>query len=163
MTLLADIKYQIVTPVVEALNLPGDTVARIQLSTGIGNRESGYRTRVQGNGGPARGYWQVEPATHDDLWKSYLPAHPELQAVLLQYLPARFDGQPIGAYDALVESDEYCAGIATLLIRRSPYSLPARDDAAAQCRGWKQIYNTQFGAGVVNAASIALFEAAIAA
>jgi len=32
--------------------------------------ESGYRTKVQDGGGPARSYWQVEPATAMDLVKN---------------------------------------------------------------------------------------------
>lgn len=32
--------------------------------------ESGYRTKVQSGGGPARSYWQVEPATAMDLVKN---------------------------------------------------------------------------------------------
>ena len=35
--------------------------------------ESGYRTKVQDGGGPARGYWQVEPATAMDLVKNSAP------------------------------------------------------------------------------------------
>lgn len=35
--------------------------------------ESGYRTKVQYGGGPARSYWQVEPATAMDLVKNSAP------------------------------------------------------------------------------------------
>lgn len=35
--------------------------------------ESGYRTKVQSGGGPARSYWQVEPATAMDLVKNSAP------------------------------------------------------------------------------------------
>ena len=35
--------------------------------------ESGYRTKVQRGGGPARSYWQVEPATAMDLVKNSAP------------------------------------------------------------------------------------------
>lgn len=35
--------------------------------------ESGYRTKVQDDGGPARSYWQVEPTTAMDLVKNSSP------------------------------------------------------------------------------------------
>lgn len=35
--------------------------------------ESGYRTKVQAGGGPARSYWQVEPKTAMDLVKNSSP------------------------------------------------------------------------------------------
>ena len=162
MSLMSDIKYQIVTPVVTALRLPGDNTARIQITTGIGNVESGYRTKVQGNNGPARGFFQMEPNTHDDLWRSYLPAHPDLSAIIKGFMPSRFVGQPIGnGAQALLESDAYAAAMTTILIRRSPYALAVKGDASGQCSMWKSAYNSSLGAGVVNAASIALFQAAI--
>ena len=39
----------------------------IQYGNAIGEIESGYRTKVQKGGGPARSYWQVEPETALDL------------------------------------------------------------------------------------------------
>jgi hypothetical protein len=69
--------------------VPGDATRAIQTAAGIfagdegktreqlieylkhtGAVESGYRTKVQTGGGPARSYWQVEPATAMDLVKN---------------------------------------------------------------------------------------------
>ena len=41
-----------------------------QYGNAIGEIESGYRTKVQKGGGPARSYWQVEPKTALDLLKN---------------------------------------------------------------------------------------------
>jgi hypothetical protein len=38
-----------------------------ELANAIGQIESGYKTKVQIGGGPARSYWQVEPTTALDL------------------------------------------------------------------------------------------------
>ena len=38
-----------------------------ELANAIGQIESGYKTKVQIGGGPARSYWQVEPKTALDL------------------------------------------------------------------------------------------------
>ena len=45
----------------------------VQYLRHTGAVESGYRTKVQSGGGPARGYWQVEPATAMDLVKNSAP------------------------------------------------------------------------------------------
>ncbi len=158
MTPLSDIKRGIVTPIILDLELPGDEFARVQLMTGIGNVETGYRMRHQ-IGGPALGYWQVEPRTHDDLWRNWLRARPALAEVARSCLPAQFDGQPNA--EAMVVSDRYAACIATLVFYRSPVALPPRRDARAQCAAWKAAYNTAAGAGSVDPQHIALFQAAI--
>lgn len=152
------IKRQIVEPVLFALALPGDPVARQQLMTGIGNAETGYRTRHQVNG-PALGYWQDEPITHDDVWRNYLDARPALAEVARRFLPAAYRGVPNAA--ALVESDAYACCISSIVFYRSPEPLPWRDNAGVQCRAWKRGYNTGLGAGVADLQHIALFQAAI--
>ncbi|NVN09694.1 hypothetical protein [Nguyenibacter vanlangensis] len=158
--LISDIKARIILPVLAALALPGDPVARLQLATGIGNAETGYRTKVQ-EGGPALGFWQVEPRTHDDVWRNFLVVEPPLRQVVLGYLPARFRGQPVGAAPAMIESDAYAAAMSAIVFWRSPVPLPPRGDAASQCRAWKAGYNTSLGAGAVDRDRIALFQQAI--
>ena len=73
-------------------NVPSDAVKPIQIASYIfdgddghsaaeltdylektGAVESGYSTKVQIGGGPARSYWQVEPATAMDLVKNSSP------------------------------------------------------------------------------------------
>ncbi|MBB2155185.1 hypothetical protein HLH33_02485 [Gluconacetobacter diazotrophicus] len=157
-TPIADIKRGIVAPVVLDLDIPGDEFARVQLMTGIGNAETGYRTRRQVDG-PALGYWQVEPRTHDDLWRNWLCARPALAEVARSYLPSQFEDRPDA--QALVLSDRYAACIATLVFYRSPVALPPRGNARAQCAAWKAGYNTSLGAGAIDPQHIALFQAAI--
>ncbi|MBO1360614.1 hypothetical protein J2D73_12530 [Acetobacter sacchari] len=161
LTVLSDLKRYVIAPVVQALDLPGDMIARIQITTGIGNVESGYRAKVQSGGGPAFGFWQMEPSTHDDIWLHYLTARPALAQVVRGYLPARFKSVAIGNARAMIESDAYAAAMTTILIRRSPVALPPRNDALAQCTVWKAAYNTALGAGAVDASRIALFQQAI--
>ena len=60
---MADIA-EIVGTVVETFG--GGEAAR-QLILRTGAAESGYQTRRQYGGGPARGFWQMEPATEEDI------------------------------------------------------------------------------------------------
>lgn len=155
---LADIKRNVIAPIVLDLELTGDEFARVQLMAGIGNVETGYHTRYQVDG-PALGFWQVEPRTHDDLWQNWLCARPALAEVTRSYLPTQFDDRP--SADALAISDRYAACIATLVFYRSPIPLPPRGNARAQCAAWKAGYNTAAGAGRIDPQHIALFQEAI--
>lgn len=157
---LAQFKGSIVAPAIAALGLPGDLTARIQLHTGIALAESGLQYKRQ-IGGPALGYCQMEPATHDDCWINYLDSLPGLAAIVLGYLPARFAGHPVGAAEAMVESDAYSVAMAAIRFRRSPIALPAASDAHGQCAAWKRGYNTTLGAGQIDPEHIALFQQAI--
>mgnify|MGYP003365417421 CR=1 FL=1 len=161
-TLIGGIQARVILPVLDALALPGDPVARRQLMAGIGNVETGYRTRRQANG-PALGYWQVEPRTHDDLWRNWLGNRLTLAHIARGYLPSQYSASPIGHASAMVLSDSYGLCIAALVFFRSDEPLPARDDPVAQCRAWKRAYNTAAGAGAVDPSHIAAFQAAISA
>jgi len=50
------------------MGVKSDILRKLLIYTG--EIESGYNTRVQYNGGPARGYWQVEPKTALDHFKT---------------------------------------------------------------------------------------------
>lgn len=160
---ISQFKREIVTPVVMSLNLPGDPIARIQLHVGIPLVESGLRDLRQQNGGPALGLCQMEPATHDDLWQTFLEARPALSQVIRGYLPARFSISGGSASAALTESLAYSVAMSCARFYRSSTPLPLRGDAVAQCQAWKAGYNTGLGSGRVDADHIALFRQAIAA
>ena len=59
-SLSSEIYSGVVLPVVEVLG-GGEAAAQLVYRTGLA--ESGYRVTRQVGGGPARGYWQMEPAT----------------------------------------------------------------------------------------------------
>lgn len=91
--------------------------------------------------GPALGYFQMEPATHDDCWTNYLNYRPELKAQVLAIRTA--PGAP-AATD--METDpQYAAAMARVRYLRVSAPIPTRPrDMAAY---WKQYYNTPLGAG----------------
>ena len=58
-----------IRPALKALGK--DDRAHEELLLGSALQESeGLATRVQGRGGPALSYFQMEPFTHDDIWKT---------------------------------------------------------------------------------------------
>ena len=93
--------------------------------------------------GPALGIFQIEPATHADVWANYL-AYRENLAGRVASLASE---QP--RLDQLVWNLAYATAIARLIYYRRPEPLPAADDLAGLARYWKAHFNTALGAGSV--------------
>jgi hypothetical protein len=123
------------------------STAAVQLLVGTALKESGgLRWRRQLNQGPARGLFQMEGATYDDIWRNYLAFRP----VLADALRAAFT--PAGgelSFDQITDDDAYAAVMARLKYLRVPAPLPPADDVTAQAEYWKQHYNTRLGKGTV--------------
>lgn len=156
---LSQIKGLVIRPSLASIGL--DTDARVNIVTGIGLTESGYRVLEQSGGGPALGPWQMERATHDDLTGRYLsstPAHAALGALV-----ARLTAPGMDRFGQLAGNLYYGAAMCAVKLLPAPASLPDADDAAGMCAYWKQWYNTAGGKGAVTQDRITLFEQAIRA
>ncbi|RFD18931.1 hypothetical protein DY926_13985, partial [Komagataeibacter melaceti] len=68
---LSDLKARVIAPTLTLIGMGGR--AAVNLLAGTALAESGCRRLVQDGGGPALGLWQMEPFTHDDIWKTFLP------------------------------------------------------------------------------------------
>jgi hypothetical protein len=96
--------------------------------------------RTQGNGGPARGIFQMEGEDHDDIWQNYLSYHADLG----QSLHTLAEGNPVT--DEMVNNDPYAIAMARVHYMRAPGSLPAPTDLNGLWTYYKQHYNTPGGA-----------------
>lgn len=132
----------VVGPVVRQLGAGGAGAQELLLGTAV--HESGcFRYRRQIGGGPALGYFQMEPSTHDDIWANFLAYRPTLAAKVDRYLGAN----PVDRYRALERNDRYGAAMARVHYMRVSAPLPAAGNIMAQARYWKRHYNTPLGAG----------------
>jgi hypothetical protein len=136
----ADCRTHIIQPALWAIGLWSQLAEELLL--GIALQETGLRTRRQ-RGGPALGFWQMEPATHDDIWKNYLryPSRGALAARVRNLCAA----EPAAAL--LESNDRYACAMARLDLLRAPEPLPPRGDIAGYAAYWKRFYNTAGGAG----------------
>ncbi len=141
---------KIIDPALSALGLdpPEQAEAVRQLLLGTALQESGLRHLRQlanrdGSRGPALGYFQMEPATHDDIWATFLAFRPPLAARVRA--AAGSAGRP-GA-EMLLHNHVYAAVMARLRYRRAPGALPAAGDVRAMGAYWKAHYNTALGKG----------------
>ncbi len=113
-----------------------------ELLLGTAAQESGLVYLRQFDAGPARGVYQIEPATHDDIVKRYLKRKPALR----KRVAALRASEP-SAIDQLATNLAYATAIARLRYWMDPAPLPKPDDVEALGRYWKRVYNTSEGKG----------------
>ena len=92
--------------------------------------------------GPARGMFQMEPATEVDLWNNYIRYKPELAAAIKD-----ITGVSGPDPDALESDLAYQILMSRILYLRKPEALPTAGDITGMATYWKKHYNTMLGAG----------------
>lgn len=117
------------------------SLAAENLLMGIASHESKFKYIRQVGGGPARGFFQMEPVTEQDIWENYLRYKGDLRDKIVQ-LQGRVE------FD-LAGNLAYQVAMARVHIWRSPYPLPEHDDIEGQAKLWKVAYNTYKGKGTV--------------
>lgn len=137
-----EIVTTIIRPALAALPAAHQGTSREQLLCGTSAHESGFRSIAQ-RGGPALGLFQMEPATHQDLWINYIDPRPELGRAIMSLLEGAHSPTP----SALIPCPKYAAAMASALYFRCPSVVPS--DLAGQAAYWKQHFNTIDGAGTV--------------
>ena len=152
---LSAIKRQIILPVLEAINLGGN--AAVNLATGTGLVESRFMHDRQING-PALGWFQMEPRTHDDIWLNFLNYRSDLANRILSV--SGLTGIPEA--ENLLQNKAYSVCMCRVQYLRTPEPLPSATDAAALSAYHKQHYNTVLGQANA-AANTSLFQQAIKA
>jgi hypothetical protein len=135
-----DFRADVIRPTLDRLALWSESAEVLLLGTAL--TESGLVWLRQKGGGPALGVYQIEPATHDDVWANYLAYRPGLR----DRVAALRASEPEPAAQ-LITNLAYATAIARLIYRRRPEPLPPADDLAGLAAFWKAHYNTAGGAG----------------
>ena len=109
-----------------------------------GKAESNYKTLLQYGGGPALGFFQMEPNTALDIWDNYVMYRPKNRDKLYAL------GFDEGALEfCLLSNLGLQAAFCRLHYRRVPSALPKLDNLTAQAKYWKKYYNTHLGKGTI--------------
>ena len=133
--------YEVIRPVLRDIGLCGVAAEALVLGTACQESRCGtWLTQLEH--GPARGIYQMEPATHDDIWDRWLIHDQELMKKVNRWR-VRF-GNGAGA-DEMVGNLFYATIMCRLHYRRVAAPLPT--DLPGQAAYWKQYYNTPAGAG----------------
>lgn len=154
---LTNIKWGLIAPALKEIGLYSDTA--LNLVTGTGLVESGYRVTAQTGGGPALGWFQMEPVTYQDCWDNYLKYRSELSSRIL-FLVSTHETQKATPDARILESNHpFSAAMCRVKYLRVPAPLPP-NDAASLSLYHKKYYNTMLGKANATK-NIPLFQAAI--
>ncbi len=102
---------------------------------------------VQKGGGPARGIFQMEPDSENDIWVNYLRYKPKLKGVISEAFP--ISGSLL---DEMEINLGYQIAMARIHYLRVPEKLPSKKDTHAMALYWKRYYNTYLGKGTTEKA-----------
>ncbi len=131
---------EIIVPALDTIELDSPEARELLLGTAL--QESGLRYLRQLGGGPALGLFQMEPATHDDIWDNFLKYRSGL-AERVGWL--QLDDSP----EEMVWNMRYAAAMCRVHYLRGSDPLPAVGDLEGQARYWKAHYNTWMGRGLI--------------
>ncbi len=106
-------------------------------------QESHLGTWIAQVNGPALGVYQMEPATHIDVWRYLLDNN---RSGILARLPWRTQQDS----SKLVRDLGYATVMARLRYLYAPEPIPAADQVYKLAAYWKQWYNTSLGAGRIS-------------
>ncbi len=109
-----------------------------------GYAESGYKVLKQYGGGPALGFWQVEPTTAYDTVNNYVSYRPKYEQALLE-LGCDFENLEFSLLSNIAIQVAFCR----LKYMRDPNPIPPASNLSDQAKYWKRVYNTELGKGTV--------------
>ena len=142
-----DLKTRVIEPVLRDAHLHSESAVNLILGTAAQESHMGTYF-MQDGGGPAVGIFQMEPATHDDIWGNFLKYKPSTNhyMVVLNALCSPYKHSA----DIMFWNLRYAALMCRMHYVRVSEQLPEADDYRAMGEYWKKHYNTVKGAGTVD-------------
>lgn len=129
-------RLEVVRPVLLDMGMWSEAAENLLMMTAA-HESMGFKHRRQ-IGGPALSYFQIEPATLQDLYDNYLSYRPGRQAELDKW----YSGDRLVA---LENDDRYATAVARMIYARVKDPLPAYDDLEALALYAKRYWNTPEG------------------
>jgi hypothetical protein len=141
-------RTNVVRPVLQRLALWSQVAENLLVGTAL--QESLLTFNTQQGGGPALGYFQCEPFTHDDIWNNYLKYRATLSSKVRSFIQ-NDDGTTPPDANIMIENPYYACAIARIKYLRAPSALPSNpDDIQSLGEYYKRWYNTPLGAATVD-------------
>jgi len=137
----AQLRDRVIVPVLSLLDStmvppPGSQGAAVELLLGTAMQESHCGDYIAQTHGPARGVWQMEPATEGDIWTNFLAFKPHLADAINSLL-----APGIPRTDQLAGNLYYACAMARMQFLRSRDPMPAEGDIQGQSAFYVKVYN----------------------
>jgi hypothetical protein len=129
---------EVIVPTLELMGLPSRHAAELLLGTALVESRLTYLRQI--GGGPALGFYQMEPATHDDIHDNFLRFRPRLKAVIQSIISPTPD-----LHRQLVTNLAYATAMARVHYLRVSEPLPRSGDVWGFAYYHKKYYNTEKG------------------
>lgn len=144
---ISHLRNFVVRPVLQYLNMWSEVSENLVVGTAIQESHATYLKQM--GGGPALGIYQMEPATHDDIWKNYIAFRQPLADTMRGLMIARYTSVPLflktGA-EEMIGNLFYATAMCRLRYKRVPEVIP-ETSLQGIAYYWKRWYNTPLGAG----------------
>lgn len=138
-------KYVLV-PTLEKIGLYSEPAEELLFGTAC--QESHLEYLHQLGGGPAIGIYQMEPATHNDIWMNYLNYQTAISSQIIKTeIPGMYQSNNA---QEMAGNMYYATAMCRAHYLRVPEALPDASDVQGLAEYWKQHYNTHLGAGTVD-------------
>ena len=116
----ATFRLTVIDPALHKLGLYSPGMSDLLLGTAV-HESGGFKWSTQRKGGPARGYFQMEGNTHDDIWANYLKYHKHLA----DSVRATLAKGETAAAETLITNPVYAAAMAAAAVRSGTGRLPS--------------------------------------
>lgn len=146
-----DLRSLVIVPTLQRLDLYSPAAANLLLATAIAESVVGGWQHLAQVGGPALGLYQIEPATHRDVWENFLRFRNPLRGKVwgLSASGQRQGPLAVPQDGELIWNLAYATAIARIVYARDPEPLPPAHDLPALGAYWKRVFNTAGGKGTV--------------
>lgn len=137
----SQLRLAVIRPVLKEAGLWSQAAENLVLGTAAQESCCG-KYLVQLKDGPARGIFQMEPRTLDDIYANYLSFRDDLRGTVDAWLIGA-----IGKAENLTVNLAYAALMCRVHYLRRAEPLPKADDVRGMAVYWKRYYNTVHGQG----------------
>lgn len=113
-----------------------DLTSATEILLGTAMQESGCGEYLDQIRGPAKGIWQMEPVSEEDIWTNFLAFRPEFRVPVTKLMVSGIDRT-----NQLEGNLYYACAMARVEYYRAPVPLPAAGDLNAQAEYYVKYYN----------------------
>jgi len=142
MNTVTHFRNSVIMPVLVKMGAGGAAAEELLLGTAI-QESFCFKYRAQMGGGPAISYYQMEPATHNDIWDNFLKYRKKIANDAMYFMSSKNANK----LDELKNNNKYATAMARIHYMRIASPLPKAGDLSAQANYWKKHYNTPLGKG----------------